>query len=286
MTEWPSIRRAFADCQGRQVHYRHAGTGGVPLLMLHASPASAKQLEPLIGPLATRRLVIAPDRPGNGDSPPLAIAIPEISDYAAAELELLDAMGFEQIDLYGSHTGAFVAVELAIMAPDRVRRVVLDGVGLFTPEQAQEYLSRYAPAQCPDLAGLHLQWVFQFCRDQSLFFPWFRPEPGYMRPSGLPPAFVLHDTLVEVLKSIGTYHLGYNASFRYDARARLPLLRQQVLTFCTTNDPLLPYLAEAASLIGECQARSLQPLRETGAIEALATLLSEFLDQPAATEAG
>ena len=121
------IRRAFADLPDRQVHFRHGGGDGVPLVMLHASPGSSKQLEPLLAAMSMTRHVIAPDMPGNGDSTPLALPSPRIADYAAATLEFLDALALDEVDLYGSHTGGCVATELAILAPGRVRKVILDG---------------------------------------------------------------------------------------------------------------------------------------------------------------
>ena len=45
------IRRAFVDVPFGQMHYRYAGEGPV-LVLLHASPGSSKQLEPLIARLA------------------------------------------------------------------------------------------------------------------------------------------------------------------------------------------------------------------------------------------
>src|SRR5258708_7381259 len=61
------ILRSFADLPGRQVHYRRAGKGP-PLLLIHASPGSSKQLEAKIAALAHTRSVIAPDTPRNGDN--------------------------------------------------------------------------------------------------------------------------------------------------------------------------------------------------------------------------
>jgi pimeloyl-ACP methyl ester carboxylesterase len=243
------MQRAFADLPLRQVHYRAGGAGGVPLLMLHASPGSGKQLVPLAAALAASRRVIMPDRAGAGDSDPLPSAAPSIADFAGAELALLDALGVEMADIYGSHTGACIAVEMALLAPARVRRVVLDGIGLFSPDEVALFLQRYAPPIAPDLSGTHLAWVFQFCRDQALFFPWFTPTQESARGLGLPPADALHDVVVEVLKSLPTYHLGYHASFRYDARARLHLLQHEVLAMCAEQDPLRRHLEEAASLI-------------------------------------
>jgi pimeloyl-ACP methyl ester carboxylesterase len=262
--------RAFADLPLRQVHYRRGGDGGVPLLMLHASPGSGKQLLALASSLACGRRVIVPDRAGAGDSEPLQLPEPDIADFARAELELLDSLGAEQVDVYGSHTGACIAVEMALLAPTRVRRLVLDGIGLFSADEAALYLRRYAPPLAPDLAGTHLAFVFQFCRDQALFFPWFEAKREAARGGGLPPPGVLHDLVVEVLKCLSTYHLGYHASFRYDARARLGLLRQPVLALCTQADPLRHHVAEAAVLVAHAVSRIVpEELRAAAIIEFL-----------------
>ncbi len=272
------LKRAFGDVAERQVHYRHAGAGGMPLVLLHGSPGSSRQVERLGDVLARRRRVIAPDRPGNGDSPALPIAEPAIVDYARADLAFLDSLGVGACDVYGSHTGANVAMEMALQAPARVRRLVLDGIGLFPAALAEHFLAHYAPAMAPDLAGLHVQWAFQFCRDQALFFPWFEPTAQNARGTGLPPAQALHDFVLEVLKSIGTYHLGYHASFRYDAASRLPCLQQPVLAIAAADDPLLVYLEEALRLIPHAVTGPVGSLRAPGALESFADLISGFLD--------
>jgi pimeloyl-ACP methyl ester carboxylesterase len=212
--------RAFADLPDRQVHYRHAGTSGVPLLMLHASPGSSRTLDRLGDCLSASRHVLATDRPGNGDSPALKLAEPQIADYAHAEFDFLDSLGLHTVDLYGTHTGACIAIEMAIAAPARVRRVVLDGIGMFSEAEMAAYLAHYAPPMQPDLAGTHLAWAFQFCRDQILFFPWFDRRSETARGLGLPSAHALHASVLDVLKSLETYHLAYHASFRYPTRTR------------------------------------------------------------------
>jgi pimeloyl-ACP methyl ester carboxylesterase len=272
------MQRAFANLPGRQVHYRHGGAGQRVLLMLHASPGSSRQLERLGDALAPQSLVIAPDRPGNGDSPALPIAIPEIADYARAELEFLDALGVDEVDIYGSHTGASVAVEMAILAPSRVRRIVLDGIALFSPEQVQDYLANYAPAKMPDLAGTHLTWAFQFCRDQFLFFPWFASRTENARGMGLPTPAALQDLVLEVLKSLQTYHLGYNAAFRHPARERLGLVEHKVLAIAFADDPLEKYLAEALGLLPNAVTAKLGSMREPDAIGRLSGYIGAFLE--------
>ena len=135
------IRRGFVDLPYGQMHYREAGAAhrGIPLLALHASPGSSRQLVRLLAGLAEHGHVIAPDTPGNGDSEPL-VREPTIPQLAEAMVQLLDAKGIDRVDVYGSHTGAAIAVELAILAPGRVRSVTLDGLSTFDEAERAEIL--------------------------------------------------------------------------------------------------------------------------------------------------
>jgi pimeloyl-ACP methyl ester carboxylesterase len=212
----PQINRAFLRIAEGLIHYRHAGapSGEPPLWMMHAAPASSRSLEPLIGALAAGRRVYAPDTPGYGDSVPLAAASPEITDYADAMLRSLDALGLEVVDLYGFHTGAHIAIEMALAAPQRVRRIVLDGLLVLDDAAREEFLAHYAPEIRPDAAGLQFTWAVNYIRDQAWFFPHFRRDAAHNLGRGAMSAEVLHYLATELVKAIGTYHLGYRAVFR------------------------------------------------------------------------
>jgi pimeloyl-ACP methyl ester carboxylesterase len=242
------IRRGFADLAHGQIHYRHAGSGD-PLLMLHASPGSSRQLVKLIADFAGTARVISPDTPGNGDSEPLSDREPVIPDLARAMIDFLDQLGLETVDLYGSHTGAAIAAELAIHAPGRVRRLILDGISMFSPEELEEILANYAFPFPPDLEGSYLMRVFQFCRDQYLFFPWYRRTREGRRDNGLGSAADIHAWVVEVLKANESYHLNYRAAFKWDAAARVPLISCPTLVIAGANDPLLASTEELAPLL-------------------------------------
>lgn len=241
------IKRAFADLAHGQMHYRHAGDGP-PLLILHMSPGSSRQHIGLLADLADANHVVAPDTPGNGDSPALPLEIPQITDLAEAMRDFLDALGLDRITLYGSHTGAAIAAELAILAPDRIERLILDGVQLLTVDERAEALDRYAHPFTPDLDGAYLARAFQFCRDQFLFYPWYDRSRASRRTSGLPDPATLHAMLTEVLKAGDTYHRNYHAAFRWDAVARLRLLDCPVLMLAAEDDPLFANTASLAAV--------------------------------------
>ena len=97
---------------------------GSPLLLLHGFTGTRQawnHLRPSLGP---RFAVVAPDLPGHGESP----CDPDITFEATLSslLRLLDALGSERIDVAGYSLGARVALGLALRAPDRVRRLVLE----------------------------------------------------------------------------------------------------------------------------------------------------------------
>ena len=190
MTVSTEIKRGFADLAHGQIHYRTQGSGN-PIALLHASPGSSKQQVGLISDLSDEMHVFAPDTPGNGDSTALPLESPTIVDLAPGVLAYLDTMGLDRVDLYGSHTGAAIASELAIMAPDRVKRIVLDGVQLLTDEECAEVMARYAFPFTPDLEGGYLMRAFQFCRDQYLFYPWYNRTREGQRIGSLPAAAVI-----------------------------------------------------------------------------------------------
>lgn len=237
MTGTP-IRRGFVDLAHGQMHYRHAGTSGEALLILHASPGSSRQQVRLIEDFAGQARVFAPDTPGNGDSVPLSDGEPTVAELAAAALSFLDTLKIERVRAYGSHTGAAIATELAIRAPDRVSALVLDGVSLMQGEELAEVLERYAFPFEPDLDGAYLIRLFQFCRDQFLFFPWYNRTRAGRRDSGLGAPADLHAWITEVMKASTTYHHNYRAAFKWPADKRLPVVSCPTLVMAASNDPL------------------------------------------------
>lgn len=273
------IRRGFVEIAEGQVHYRHAGAehAGVPLVLLHASPGSSRMLEPLLAGFAPARRVLAPDTLGNGDSAPPPGEQPEIPVFADAHLRALAALDVARFDLYGTHTGAAIAIEMALAAPGRVRRLILDGVSLYPDALRDDILAHYAPEVRPDLHGGQLNWVWHFVRDTSLFWPWYRRDAAHRRAGGLPSADELHDKVVEVLKALGTYRLSYSAAFRYEKRDRLPLLAVPTLLACARSDMLYQFFDAVRALAPQAEAVVTPGQADPGARAATLALFNEFL---------
>jgi 4,5:9,10-diseco-3-hydroxy-5,9,17-trioxoandrosta-1(10),2-diene-4-oate hydrolase len=126
------------------LHYLEAGSGP-PLVMLHGSGPGVSawsNYRRTIPALARHFQVLAPDMPGFGRSglPELRTAYPHVA--AAGVLRLLDHLGLERAHVFGNSMGGYVALELALAAPDRVGRLVLMGPGglsvnTFGPDQSE-----------------------------------------------------------------------------------------------------------------------------------------------------
>ena len=165
------VRREFVETPFGQVHIRHSGTGSrsvVPLLLLHQSPASSLTYQELLPIIGAHRQAIAIDTPGFGETFRPG-APPSITDYARWIEAVPDALGFDRFDVMGLFTGAAIAAELAQLAPTRVRRLVLAGPPLFTPEQQAHFRQDAWPAR-PRADGTHL--LQEWNRVMS------RPMPG------------------------------------------------------------------------------------------------------------
>ena len=244
------VRRGFVDLDHGQIHFRAIdGASAIPLVLIHPSPGSSKQLEPLMRALAAGgRSVWAPDTAGNGDSDPLAMAQPEIPDLARAALAAVTARIEGPFHLYGSHTGASIAMEIALAQPDRVASLTIEGMGLYDAGLQTDVLERYAREIHPDHEATHLMKVWHFCRDQYVFWPYYKRSAAGRLPNGLPEADELHDFVVEVLKAMRTYHLSYRAAFRHPKRSRLPGLSVPVHSICSPSDMLFEYAREVAAL--------------------------------------
>ena len=109
--------------------YRDIGpTTGVPLVMFNHWGAVLDNFDPaIIDGLAQSRRVITTDYRGIGGSGGAApLTVGEMADDA---IQLIRALGLETVDVLGFSLGGFVAQDIALKAPDRVRRLILTGTG-------------------------------------------------------------------------------------------------------------------------------------------------------------
>jgi pimeloyl-ACP methyl ester carboxylesterase len=220
-----AIRRALVPTRSGQLHVRLSGPGDaaadrLPLLLLHMTPSSSAMYDPLLPRFGTDRLTIAPDRPGFGfsDMPdrPLSMA-----EYAAATLDLLDALEVPVCDVLGTHTGSVEAVELAASFTHRVRRLVLVSIPAYTLAELAERRYRLAAVPPPAEDGSHLLWHWQ-----RRFL--YRTQPYDL-------ALFQWRLLQELLAGPNVWW-PYKAVFDYPMAQRLAGLAQPVLVLAPHDD--------------------------------------------------
>ncbi len=254
-----TIDRHFVRLTEGLVHYREAGSDqtGLPILMMHASPASSAFLEPLMAELGKTRRVIAPDTLGNGDSAPPLEPSPELQDYADSMVRFLDALDIARCDVYGTHTGSHIGVELALAQPERVAHLTMHGIAVLSDEEREAFLAHYAPPQAPDEIGGQFNWAFHYVRDQMIFYPHFRKTPDHIRFGGhLEPEF-LHTLAVGLLKNLTHYHKTYHAVFRHPILERLALLEVPACLLTHAEDPLRDATQAVSEQVAEVEVLDL-----------------------------
>ncbi len=225
----------------RQVHYRRAGQGPA-LLMLHQSPKSSADLLPLIHAWASQFTVIAPDTPGFGLSDALGLDQAPMETFAAAALELADALGLERFGVFGFHTGASMAVALARLAPERVTACTANGLVALTAEERGDILTHYLPPLEILGDGSHLASLWNRMRDQSVFFPWYDRTLKARLDLDPAPTEAVQDSLVELLRSGDHYRVGYGAAFTFEPVPALQAMTVPTLVTAAPPDPLVGHL--------------------------------------------
>jgi pimeloyl-ACP methyl ester carboxylesterase len=107
---------------------------GRPLLYLHGLAdvhTAVADWQPAHMHLAAGRRLLAPAHPGCAASTGLN-DVDSLEDLVFHYLDLLDALGLDRVDVVGNCLGGWIAAELAVRRPDRIRRLALiDAPGLY-----------------------------------------------------------------------------------------------------------------------------------------------------------
>ena len=230
----PRVSRHFVDVPQGTLHYAEAG-GGDPVVLLHQTPRSWDEFRDVLPLLGRTRRAIAMDTIGFGDSTPLPVGGDSIEAWAEVVLAFMDVLGLDRVDLVGHHTGAVIALETAVRAPDRVRSVVLSS----SPYDRPGAPAAAAPGRSvvdeaePAADGSHL---LELWRTRAAFYPEGDVD-------------LLQRYLVDALKAGPRAAEGHRVVARYSVVEAAPRIRCPVLLVAATADPFaypaLPLLQAA-----------------------------------------
>jgi pimeloyl-ACP methyl ester carboxylesterase len=118
----------YTQVNGVTLAYREFGSGE-PLLLLEGFGATMDTAwnETFLGILASEYHVYIYDHRGMGYSTDTN-ATPTISTYSDDAADLMSALGYDSMNVYGVSMGSTVSQQLVIDHPERVRKLILDSV--------------------------------------------------------------------------------------------------------------------------------------------------------------
>jgi pimeloyl-ACP methyl ester carboxylesterase len=199
------------------VAYRRKGSGE-PVVFLHGAGATRMWL-PFYERLSERVDLIAPEHPGFGDT-----EFPEwldgFDDLVLHYRDFFDLLELERLHLVGFSLGGWIAADLAIFYPERLKSLTLiTPAGLHVPEAPMVDLFAMPPEGIPDI----------------LFNGNFLPYTDY-----LPNPTVL-DEIVQAFGEMGALaRLIWTPRFDPKFERRLPGIRVPTLVIGAEDDWLIP----------------------------------------------
>lgn len=195
-----------------QLHYRESGAG-TAIILLHPSPLSSQFMEPLIDHFSKQGRAIGLDTPGYGQSDPLPQAEEGLNGYVQALKAFIEALSLDRPVIYGSATGAQIAIEFAKAYPQLTRGMVLENVADFSEEEKASLLKDYFPSLEPRENGEHFQLSWQIASQLYRYFPWFDQRDETCVNTNAVPVELIHNTALHYLNAGPDYARAYRAAF-------------------------------------------------------------------------
>jgi pimeloyl-ACP methyl ester carboxylesterase len=127
---------SYADVNGQRIYFEDTGGDGAPVILAHGFLMDHTMFAPQVAALRDRYRVITWDERGFGltefDGRPFTYW-----DSARDCLALLDHLGIERAVVGGMSQGGFLSMRAALLAPERVRALILldSGTKLYEDEE-------------------------------------------------------------------------------------------------------------------------------------------------------
>lgn len=130
----------FVPVDGGRVWYSITGNGtGTPLLVLHGGPGIPHDYLANLDQLGDRRPVVFYDQLGCGKSErPTDGSLWTVERFVKELQQVRDALGLDEVLLYGHSWGSMLATSYMMTAPKGVRGLILAGPSLSIPRWSQD----------------------------------------------------------------------------------------------------------------------------------------------------
>lgn len=238
------VIKAYVNTDKGQLHYRQAGNGE-PLVLLQPLPFGSLMFDSVLPAIATKGYsCFAFDLMGYGRSD-FRRSHWTIEDFAENIADALERLRLEPRFIVGGHFSGVVAVELALVQPTRVERLMLDGVPMWTTDQRLQKI-KGIPSPTPIAADgsttqrLWKQTIGMLRAMDPQAKLTLENENEYME------AFV---AFLRTLNKPGTAR----SFFEYPAEAKLAQVKQPTLIVTSPTDSLESHLELAAKALPTAQ---------------------------------
>ncbi|MCU1719056.1 alpha/beta fold hydrolase [Pseudomonas sp. 5P_3.1_Bac2] len=236
------VKKTYVDVADGQIHLRYvSGSGRVPSVFLHQTASSSAMYQAVMAQLEDLAPLYALDTPGFGGSYRPAQA-PTTEYYVSSLMQAIDALGIGPFNLFGHHTGAALACELAAKHPQRVRKLGMIGPVQLTEQERSLWREAAVKPLHIDAQATHLREV------------WQRVNQLDQLPIAYPPSVALATReAIDTLIAGDRWHEAYAAVFNQDFPAYLAQVQCPLLLICGEGDVLYPYFQRACDARPEAQ---------------------------------
>jgi 3-oxoadipate enol-lactonase len=202
------------------IGYSEAGSGGVPLVLLHGVGSDKSVWRPQLEHLGEQRRTIAFDYPGYGESTLRPYASRD--EFAEAILEALSALEIRSAHICGLSLGGVIAIAMHALSPERCASLILADTFACHPEGGAIYDRSIAASRELGMRGLATTRVSALMADGA--------------------SAELLGEVVETMAQIDprAYELGAAAVWLADQRERLRDIRCPTLVICGSEDRITP----------------------------------------------
>ncbi|MEI6264811.1 MAG: alpha/beta hydrolase [Sphingobacteriia bacterium] len=236
-----AIEKNYIQVNGSQLCYRRLGEGPI-MMLLHPSPRSGEMMEPLMHLLATHFTVLAPDTPGYGESGAPIDHLSSMDDYTYFIEGLRKHFKTDKITLYGSASGAQLAIAYALRFRDHIAHLFLDNAAHFEDEMRNQILQHYFIDLIPKPDNSHIEYLYQHVKASCLFFPWYDQIENNRIAQILPPDNIIDSIVRDYLLAGPNYANAYRAAFLHERAEKVQALQVPTIIFRWKGSPILKHI--------------------------------------------
>jgi pimeloyl-ACP methyl ester carboxylesterase len=169
----------FATIGGLKIYYEESGKG-TPIILLHHFFASASQWKTYAPELAKKYRVIAVDLPGHARSDYMDTTQVYLHKKAAENIiGLIDFLKLDSVYLIGASSGAFIAVYLATLRPELVKRVVVIGGLMYRSQYVRKVLANWSKDADATQIAQHGKEKAELLHKQLTYFSQLYGDPSF-----------------------------------------------------------------------------------------------------------